>query len=1177
MAHARKSNILSRRTIRLSLTLTLMGIASWAALSDNFFSREAQAANFVVTNTNDTGPGSLRAAIVNANNNGTGTIDTITFNIPGSGVKTIKPVSELPAITTQTVIDGYSQPGSSANTLNVGNNAVLLIEIDGSLTPEGSSTYGLILEAVGCTVKGLVINNFSGGPGLDIASDEFHIRGNFIGTDPTGTIARPNDYGISVSGSNGDIGWTTPADRNLISGNKEFGLVIHNVQNNKVFGNYIGTNASGTQALGNETGVSLWGSGHTIGGTTVTTRNVIAGNVDDGVQVGGSNHTIRGNYIGVNATATSTVGNLGDGINISANDGNTIGGAGAGAGNIISGNQTSGIRISSPGNQSAKDITIQGNFIGTDPSGTLDWGNKEGGIRLNSTLSNVKIGGAAAGESNTIAFNEQGITASGNLSSTFSANKIYSNDKLGIDLHASFAPDGVTPNDVNDTDNDANGRQNFPVLTSAPNTGGITTINGTLNSTANAQFIVEFYVNPTCDASGYGEGLTYLGSTTATTVGNDVTFTKAFPGSHVGQFVTATATGPTGTSEFSQCLKVFDPNSPPTISINDISRVEGNVQGLTTPATFTVTLSKPSAQTVTVTYHSQAGTATSALDYQFTPSTLLSFAPGETSKAVTVMISGDTYHEPDETFFLILSQPTNGTFGDNQGQATIINDDAAPSVTITDATVAEGNTDTTNFNFTVTLSYGSAQSRSVDFLTVDGTTTSGDYQPQGGTLTFDPGQTQKTITVLVKGDTDVEPDETFFVNLSNPGNATIAKAQGLGTITNDDNAVNPAVELNQAAYSVQEDGVGLNINVTRSGDTSGAASVDYATSDNFGSLPCHTVTGMASQRCDYQLTLGTIRFAAGETSKTIYLPIIDDSYLEGVEVLTFDLSNPVGLTLGAISSATITIFDNDNVTGPNPVDNGTFFIRQQYLDFLGREPEAAGLQFYLNILNGCQIKDDECLAYARGVISANFVRSPEFQRKGAFIMYLYMVTLGQRPAAVAEVSDPSKIDRPHYLEFMHHLQSISDPHDDLAVVDAAKNALMVAWLQRSEIQAIYGGLTHSQFVEKLESTAGVTLANENALIAALNSNSQTRAQVLRAVVESPEVSAKFYKQAFVTMEYFGYLRREPEVCVGSADPANCGFIFHNNRFLLAADPELLQNFIVRGFIESSEYRKRFGP
>jgi hypothetical protein len=252
-----------------------------------------------------------------------------------------------------------------------------------------------------------------------------------------------------------------------------------------------------------------------------------------------------------------------------------------------------------------------------------------------------------------------------------------------------------------------------------------------------------------------------------------------------------------------------------------------------------------------------------------------------------------------------------------------------------------------------------------------------------------------------------------------------------------------------------------------------------------------------------------------------------------------------------------------------------FFIQQQYIDFLRRFPEPDGMNFYLNILNGCNPSDVECVKFTRGALSANFFRSPEFQRKGSYVMYLYMVSLGQRPASVAEVNDPNKIDRPHYAEFMADLQTISVPNDDAVLGEQKKVELTNAWMQRAEIKARFDALSNAAFVQKLVDTAGVTLPNQSQLVADLNGGSKTRAQVLRAIVESPQVDEKFYKQAFVTMEYFGYLRRDPEVCVGSPNPAQCGYIFHNERFKLSADKDFLENTIVRGFIESPEYINRF--
>lgn len=262
------------------------------------------------------------------------------------------------------------------------------------------------------------------------------------------------------------------------------------------------------------------------------------------------------------------------------------------------------------------------------------------------------------------------------------------------------------------------------------------------------------------------------------------------------------------------------------------------------------------------------------------------------------------------------------------------------------------------------------------------------------------------------------------------------------------------------------------------------------------------------------------------------------------------------------------------------INDFDFFVSQQYIDFLKRFPEPDGLNFYLNTLNPNTIcapaMDIECVKTLRGIVAANFFRSPEFQRKGSYVMFLYMVSLGQRPQTVAELGDSSKIDRPHYAEFMTDLAAISTPNDDPALTEQKKNQLADAWMLRPEVLAKYpASMTNATFVQTLLNTAGVTNPNQAQLVADLNAATKTRAQVLRIIAESTQVSDKFYKPAFVTMEYFGFLRRDPEVCVGSPDPANCGYIFHNARFNLAIDPAVIENVIVRGFMESPEYLNRF--
>ncbi len=236
---------------------------------------------------------------------------------------------------------------------------------------------------------------------------------------------------------------------------------------------------------------------------------------------------------------------------------------------------------------------------------------------------------------------------------------------------------------------------------------------------------------------------------------------------------------------------------PPAISITDVAVAEGDAlakSGKTlATATFTVSLSNPSKQTVTVEYATADGTATVAdADYVAVPTTVLTFLPGDPlSQTVTVTVNGDTKYEVDETFFVNLANAVNATIADPQGQGTIQNDDPVPSVAIDDVAVVEGNAGTALATFTVTLSGASQPVVTVDHATADGTASAagGDYvavaPPQ--TVTFNPGDPlMQNVSITVNGDLLNEVDETFFVNLTNAANATIADNQGLGTIQNDD-------------------------------------------------------------------------------------------------------------------------------------------------------------------------------------------------------------------------------------------------------------------------------------------------------------------------------------------------------------------------------------------------------
>jgi CSLREA domain-containing protein len=488
----------------------------------------------------------LRAAIQEAN--ATTGADTINFNIPTTGVATISPApNELPAITGPLNINGYSQPGAHPNTRAVGSDAVLKIELSGAKI-FGS---GLRISAANSTVKGLVINQWStaGIRTEGSAATGNKITGNYIGTDVSGAQDLGNGYyGVSVNGANNTIGGTTVAERNVISGSDSLGVLFEDsgAGGNKVMGNYIGTDATGTKDLGNAShGVSIDDvPNNTIGGTTTGARNVISGNDGQGVAIlGNDGNKITGNYVGTDATGTKDLGNTYHGVYIDYGKDNTIGGTTAGERNVISANNGNGVLIEGAGATGNK---VTGNYVGTDKNGVAPLGNSANGVYI--TAPNNTIGGVTAAGRNTISANAGSgvsIYGAGATGNRILQNSIFSNGGLGIDL----GDDGPTTNDTGDVDTGPNNLQNKPVLSSARSSATSTTVRGTLNSTPNKTFVVRFFSNPSGD-----EGRTFIGQKSVTTdASGNATFTFS-PTQRVGlgRTVTATTTSPVGnTSEFS--------------------------------------------------------------------------------------------------------------------------------------------------------------------------------------------------------------------------------------------------------------------------------------------------------------------------------------------------------------------------------------------------------------------------------------------------------------------------------------------------------------------------------------------------------------------------------------------------------------------------------------------------
>ena len=395
------------------------------------FQHGVTAQHILVTNTADSGPGSLREAIETAN--AASSPSAIDFQIPAgdpgwmdidsgraggdaeADVVVILPLSPLPTLSNQSFgigIDGTTQTDFGGDTNPFGPEIVL----DGSLAGDTPITAGIIIHTADNLVAGLSIHSFAGAGIKAWGTQAQHntIQGNYLGTSPDGSSSLGNGSGIHFEGGPSDniIGGSSPEERNLISGNAGFGIIIsgHGADRNRVIGNYIGTDITGTVALPNEQdGLWIWyhAADTEIGGSLPGEGNLISGNARKGMWINGAPGTsVEGNLIGVDASGTAELGNTSVGVSIDSSADVTVGGGQAGARNVISGNSDTGIVVYA---EASANVTIAGNFIGVDASGLVALGNAGCGIRVTNASGNT-IGGSTSELSNIISGNaEYGI------------------------------------------------------------------------------------------------------------------------------------------------------------------------------------------------------------------------------------------------------------------------------------------------------------------------------------------------------------------------------------------------------------------------------------------------------------------------------------------------------------------------------------------------------------------------------------------------------------------------------------------------------------------------------------------------------------------------------------------------------------------------------------------------
>jgi hypothetical protein len=613
---------------------------------------------------------------------------------------------------------------------------------------------------------------------------------------------------------------------------------------------------------------------------------------------------------------------------------------------------------------------------------------------------------------------------------------------------------------------------------------------------------------------------------------------------------------------------IVNDDSTPTVSlsVNDVSVIEGNSG--TIDAVFTVTLSGTSTKTVTADIGVSGGTASTGSDYQ-SSGPQVSFAPGQTIKTFAVTVIGDTVFEGNETFQVQLINVVNANVADGIGVGTIIDDETQPTLSVNDIMVVEGDNGTSDAVFTVSLSGTSQTSVGFAFNLTNGTAIEHeDFSGIGGGGSIPPGLTSNTFTVPIIGDTITEGDENFFMNISDPNNATISDNQGVCTIKDNEGPTSPhTFQFATRFINVSESAGSLEIVVTRSGNASAAATVDYATEPNPG--------GGASDRNDYTLALGTLRFGPGETTKSFTVLLTDDVFVEGRENILTTLSNPTGgATFGQPSTSIITIEDNDVVPPTsNPIDGTELFVRQHYHDFLNREADASGLAFWQNEITQCG-SDQQCVAIKRINVSAAFFLSIEFQETGYLVYRFYKSGFGNLTGASVPV---------RFTDFLRDTQEIGKGvrvgiGDWQTQLENNKQSFALAFVQRTEfITAFPESMTGDQFVTKLDTNAGGVLsagekANLVALLGAAPSDGAKRAQVLRAVAEDQDLKNAEFNKAFVLMQYFGYLRRNPN---DAPDSNFSGYDFWLGK-LNQFGGNFVQAEMVKAFLESGEYRHRFG-
>jgi hypothetical protein len=542
-------------------------------------------------------------------------------------------------------------------------------------------------------------------------------------------------------------------------------------------------------------------------------------------------------------------------------------------------------------------------------------------------------------------------------------------------------------------------------------------------------------------------------------------------------------------------------------------------------------------------------------------------ANGSATITVVLKDSGGTANggvdtSPPQTFTITVN-PVNDapsfTKGANQ---TVLNNAGPQTINSWATSISPGPSDEASqtVTFQVTGNTNSALFSAAPAISSTGSLTYTPSPSAGGTATI--SITLKDNGGTANGGVDTSFTQAFTITVTAAG-GTIAFPDGF-------------------AFTTENSG-STTVNVVRSGDTSKAVTVDYATSADTG-VPCATANGLASPKCDFTAARGTLNFAAGETSKPITILISQDSFVEGPETFRVILSNPTNNAALFISMVSITISDDGTEPPTNIIDDPNMFVRMHYHDFLNREADQSGLGFWTGQMTNCGNSD---LTVCRVNVSGSFFLSIEFQQTGYLVERMYKTAYGDG-AGISQIGGAHQISVPvvRANEFLADTQRVgrgvvvNTPGWETAL-ENNKQAYALEFVQTSRfISAFPAMMTPAQFVDKLNQNAGNVLSDAERTTAinlfgnaADTANTNARAQALRQVAEDADLQSAEFNRAFVLTQFIGYLRRNPN---DAPDADYSGYDFWLGK-LIQFNGDYVKAEMVKAFIASPEYRQRFGP